>query len=73
MKTRPAYIVIDTNGRQPTIVRSRQSWPALDPGEIVVRLSLEIPDELIPQVQEFTIEDLEAMVAVAPEVVEVPA
>jgi hypothetical protein len=72
MKTRPAYLVIDTNGRQPTIVRTRQSWPSLDPGEIAVRIALEFPDELLPQIQEFTVDELDSFFTIKSEPVEVP-
>lgn len=67
MKTKPFYLVIDTTGRQPRADRVRASWPILEPGEVLVRLALEIPDEVIPQIQEIQIEDLDALgVAVDP-------
>lgn len=71
MKTRPSYLVIDSDRR--VIVRTTQRWPTLYPGEIVVRIALEIPEDLIPQVQTFTVEQLDAMVYVEPEEVEIPA
>jgi len=61
MKTQPAYIVIDTFGRRPTISHVRARWPTLYPGQIVVRLSLEIPDALLPQLQEIELDNLDAM------------
>jgi len=70
MKTAPAYLVIDTAGRRPNITRVRAGWPMLNPGEILVRLTLEIPDALIPQIQEIELENVEAM-AVAVEATEV--
>lgn len=69
MKTAPVYLVIDTVSRR--VVRSRQSWPALEPGEIAIRVAFNLSDELIPQVREFTLEELDAMFTV--EEVEVPA
>lgn len=60
MKTRPAYLVIDIAGRQPTISHVRASWPRLEPGQIVVRLAIEIPDEALPRVQTVQIEAPEA-------------
>lgn len=70
MKTAPAYLVIDTQGRRPTISHVRARWPSLYSGQIVVRLSLEIPDALLPQLQQIKLEDPEAM-AIAVEEVEV--
>lgn len=64
MRTKPAYLIIDSDRK--TIVRSTQRWPTLYPGEIVVRVRLEIPDHLIPQVQEITVDDIDAMVRVEP-------
>lgn len=65
MKTKPFYLVINTDSR--TVVRTRQSWPQLEPGEIIVRLVLEVPDELIPKAVEIVIEDIDAIgVAVEP-------
>ena len=61
MKTKPVYLVIDTRAARPAVVRSRQSWPQLEPGEIVVRLALVIPDDLLPNVQEIVLENIEAM------------
>lgn len=67
MKTKPFYLVVDITGRQPRADRVRASWPSLEPGEIVVRLMLEIPDSVLPNVQEIQIDDLEALgVAVEP-------
>ena len=71
MKTRPSYLVIDTDRR--VIVRTTQRWPTLYPGEIVVRVVIAIPETLIPQIQEFTVDELDAMVSVVPEEVELPA
>lgn len=65
MKTKPFYLVVNADTR--TVVRTRQSWPVLEPGEILLKLQLEIPDELFPHIQEIQIEDLEALgVAVEP-------
>lgn len=71
MKTRPAFLVIDTNGLRPTIARVRQSWPPLEPGEIVVRVTIEIPDDLRPKLHEVVI-DNPAMAAIGVEPEEVP-
>lgn len=73
MKTKPAYLVIDMAGRQPTIARVRQSWPTLEPFQIIVRLALEIPDDLIPQAQTVAITAPEELVAVEALPVEPPA
>lgn len=71
MKTRPFYLVIDTNQPRPAVVRSRQSWPQLEPGEIVVRMTLEIPDSAMPNIQEIVIDDVDSMrYAVEPEPIE---
>jgi hypothetical protein len=46
MKTKPAFLVVamPTRGRVPVIRRATQSWPALDSGEAVIKISLELPD-----------------------------
>ena len=55
MKTKPAYLVIDTHRHgAPAIVRVTQRWPTLFGGEIAVRLSLEVPDEVMPSVTYWT-------------------
>ena len=72
MKTQPAYLVIDTFGRRPTISHVRAKWPTLYAGQIVVRIAIEIPDALIPQIQQVVIEDLGAM-TLAVEPVEIEA
>ena len=56
MKVRPAYFVINT-GTRPTVKRVSQKWPPLRPGEIVVRLALDIPDDLMPNAQIIEIDD----------------
>jgi len=61
MKTKPFYLVIDTAGRIPRADRVRASWPQLEPGEVLVRIALEIPDNIVPQIQEIEIDDLEAL------------
>lgn len=48
MKTRPAYLVVDLGRTRPAIVRVTQSWPALGPEEIAVRVALDIADSLHP-------------------------
>lgn len=67
MKTRPFYLVINSETRR--VVRSRTSWPQLEPGEIVVRLTLEIPESVIPQIQEIILDDVDA-IGIAAEPVE---
>ena len=47
MKTKPAYLVIDTDRRAPAIVRVTQRKPYLDAGEMTVRVEISIPDEAI--------------------------
>ncbi len=47
MKTKPAYLVLRSNGRATTINRVTQSWPTLASGEVIVRLSLELPDDFL--------------------------
>lgn len=69
MKTKPVYLVIDTHTRN--VVRSRQSWPSLESGEIAIRVAFTISEEMIPKVKEFTIDELDAMFSV--EAVEVGA
>lgn len=67
MKTKPSYYVIRTDGRVPAVVRVTQTWPALSPGEIVLRLALDIPDSLVPQIQEIVLDDPDSMgIAVEP-------
>lgn len=72
MKTKPAYLVIDTMSRKgPTIRRATQLWPNLEGGEICVRVSLEIPDDLLPNVQRIVVQDPDAIViGVEPEPIE---
>lgn len=79
MKTRPAYVVIDmepgSGGATPLIKRTTTRWPSLEPGEIVVRLRLEIPDALLPRTQEIVVEDVSAIaraVAAEPEGLDPP-
>ena len=48
MRTRPAYLVIDADRAR--IVRSTQRWPTLYEGEFAVRIRLEIPEALVPNV-----------------------
>lgn len=50
MRTRPAYLIVDTYGR-PRIVRVSQGWPRLNPSELAVRVTVELPDGLIPEVE----------------------
>lgn len=71
MKTKPVYLVIDTHTR--SVVRSRQSWPSLEPGEIAIRVAFNVPDEVIPSVREYTIEEVDAMFRVEAEPVAVEA
>ncbi len=71
MRTKPVYLVIDTHTRN--VVRSRQSWPSLESGEIAIRVAFTVPDEIIPSVREFTIEELDAMFTVEAEPVAVEA
>jgi hypothetical protein len=56
MRTKPAYLVIDTYGRTPTISHVRASWPRLEQGQIVIRVAIELPDSLLPQVQTISVE-----------------
>lgn len=73
MKTKAAYLVIDTQRRIPTIVRTTQLWPALQAGEIVVRVALEVSDAAIPQAQVVVVDDPGAIVVTAlPVAVEPP-
>lgn len=76
MKTQPAYLIVDADpdrGRA-RIVRVTQRWPQLYPGEIIVRISLEIPDDLLPNVQEIEITDPDYVaIAVEGEALEIPA
>ena len=60
MKTKASYLVIDKNRGTPTIVRVTQSWPTLNPGEMAVRLRLEIPDSTFPM-HEIVIDEPAAM------------
>jgi hypothetical protein len=47
MKTKPAYLVVALPYHgPPRIKRVAQSWPRLEPGEVIVRVSLELPDEV---------------------------
>lgn len=48
MITKPSYLVIDTDRIKPTIVRVTQTWPTLGPGEIAVRIQIEISDSIQP-------------------------
>ena len=72
MRTKAAYLVIDTYGRTPTISHVRASWPRLDPGQIVIRLAVEIPDSLLPQAQVVEIADPGDLAVVATLPVEPP-
>jgi hypothetical protein len=73
MQTRPVYLVIDTFARKgPSVVRSAQTWPALNPGEMVVRLRIEVPDDLKPLTHDVTIADSDAGVLAVAESVELP-
>ena len=67
MRTKPCYLVINTESRRVRTVR--QSWPSLEPSEVVLKVAFEIPDDRLPQLEEFTLEvDDDAMrVAVLPE------
>ena len=60
MRTKAAYLVIDTYGRTPTISHVRASWPRLDPGQIVVRVAIDIPEDALPQLQVVELEAAEA-------------
>lgn len=72
MKTQPAYFVINTNGRRPRVDRVRASWPSLEPGEVILRLALDIPDSLVPQLQEIVLDDPDSMgIAIEPVPLEV--
>lgn len=75
MKTRPAYLVIDTlAAKGPVIRRATQLWPTLEGGEIAVRVRLEIPDGVMEHVTTIQIEAPDAIVlAVEPEALEQPA
>ena len=46
MKTKPFYLVIDTETR--TAKRVTQRWPSLYSNEIVARFQLDVPDHVIP-------------------------
>jgi hypothetical protein len=71
MRTRPAYLIIDTYGR-PRIVRVSQGWPRLNPSEVAVRVTVELPDGLIPDVEVVVDELASDAVAVATVAVEPP-
>ena len=71
MRTRPAYLVIDADRAR--IVRSTQRWPTLYEGEFAVRIRLEIPETLIPNVvHDVSAEDPDAIYDVVAEAVPVP-
>ncbi len=67
MKTKPAYLVVamPRNGRVPVIRRATQSWPQLDAGEAIVRISLELPDSVFEHpVVTVAVDAMETAVAV---------
>lgn len=70
MRTRPAYLVIDADRAR--IVRSTQRWPTLYEGEFAVRIRLEIPEAIIPNVvHDIRAEDSDAIYDVIAESVPV--
>ena len=70
MRTRPAYLVIDADRAR--IVRSTQRWPTLYEGEFAIRIRLEIPEALIPNVvHNVSAEDPDAIYDVVAEAVPV--
>lgn len=47
LTTKPAYLVIGRrNNGQAVIKKATQSWPMLEAGEVVVRVSLDLPDSV---------------------------
>ena len=44
MRTKPCYLVVDT--RTARVRKAQQSWPSLQPGEIVVKFALDLPEWL---------------------------
>jgi len=70
MRTRPAYLVIDADRAR--IVRSTQRWPTMYEGEFAVRIRLEIPESIVPNVvHNVSAEDADAIYDVVAEAVPV--
>jgi hypothetical protein len=65
VKTKPAYLVIRAGKRQPRIHRVTQSWPALEPGDAIVRVSLELPDDFLLNPEQVLVIPAAALAVVA--------